>query len=92
MLLQPLGKCGHYGQACRTHHSTEPSYDPPLHHYHSAAFLPLPPHLQPPGLVPPGREYMNETDREDRNEQSRTSESAGECHATGHCLQHIRSI
>ncbi len=42
--------------------------------------------------VPPGRKYMNETDREDRNEQSRTSESAGECHATGHCLQHIRSI
>ena len=24
MLLQPPGKCGHYGQACRTHHSTEP--------------------------------------------------------------------
>lgn len=29
MLLQPLGKCGHYSQACRTHRSTEPSYDPP---------------------------------------------------------------
>ena len=29
MLLQPPGKCGHYGQACRTHHSTEPLYDPP---------------------------------------------------------------
>ena len=41
MPLQPPGKCGHYGQACRTHHSTEPSYEPPrttttrLHFLHS---------------------------------------------------------
>src|SRR5690242_13780182 len=45
MLLQPPGTYAHYGQACRTHHSTEPSYEPPLYHYHPTAFLctPSPP-------------------------------------------------
>ena len=52
-LLQPPGKCGHYGQACRTHHSTEPSYDPPLHHHHPAPFLTPPPQPRPSSLVDP---------------------------------------
>ena len=53
MLLQPRDKYGHYGQACRTHHSTEPSYEPPLYYYHPPAFLALPPHPRPLGLVDP---------------------------------------
>ena len=45
MLLQPLGKYGHYGQAYRTPYSTEPSCGPPLYYYYPAAFLALPPYL-----------------------------------------------
>ena len=41
MTLQPPGKCVHYGQACRTHSSTEPSYEPPLYHYYLPVFLNL---------------------------------------------------
>ncbi len=53
MLLQPPSKCGHYGQAFRTHHNTEPSYEPPLHYYHLATFLTLLHYLWPPSLVHP---------------------------------------
>ena len=51
MLLQPPSKCRHYSQAYRTHHSTEPSYEPLQHYYHLATFLTLPPHLRHPSLL-----------------------------------------
>jgi len=53
MLLYPPGKYEHYSQACRIHHSTELSYDPPLHYYYLPVFLTLPPYPRPLGLVDP---------------------------------------
>lgn len=34
MILQPLNRLVHYGQAYRKRHSTMPSYKPPLHNNH----------------------------------------------------------
>jgi len=53
MILQPPSRYGHYGQACRTRYSTEPSYEPPLHYYYPAISLVLPPHLRPSSQIDP---------------------------------------
>ena len=55
VILQPPGKCVHYGQACRRRHSTVPSYDPPRHDHHPVDFPVLPAHPQPSDLVDPLR-------------------------------------
>ncbi|KAK4205939.1 fungal-specific transcription factor domain-containing protein [Rhypophila decipiens] len=52
-ILQPPCTCVHYGQACRTRHSTESSYENPLHHHHFVVFPGLPAHLQPSDPVDP---------------------------------------
>jgi len=50
-ILQPPDTCVHYGQACRTGHSTESSCESPLHH-HYFVVLPAPTaHPQPSDLV-----------------------------------------
>lgn len=53
MILQPPDTCVHYGQACRTDHSTKSSYKPPLHHDYLAVFPGLTAHQQPSGPVNP---------------------------------------
>jgi len=52
-ILQPPCTCVHYGQACRIRHSTESSYETPLHHHHFVVFPGLPAHLQPSNPVDP---------------------------------------
>ena len=52
-ILQPLCTCVHCGQACRTRHSTESSYETPLHHYHFVVFPEPTAHPQPSDLVDP---------------------------------------
>jgi len=52
-ILQPPDTCVHYGQACRTGHSTESSYETPLHHHHFIVFLAPTAHPRPSNLVDP---------------------------------------
>jgi len=38
IILQPPYTYVHYGQACRTRHSTKSLYKTPLHHHHFIVF------------------------------------------------------
>ena len=52
-ILQPLYTYVHYGQAYRTLHSTESSYETPLHHHHFIVFPGPTTYLQPSNPVDP---------------------------------------
>ena len=52
-ILQPPYTCVHYGQAYRTLHNTESSYETPLHYYYFVVFPGPTAHPQPPNLVDP---------------------------------------
>jgi len=47
IILQPPCTYVYYGQACRIRHSTESSYETPLHHYYFIVFPKPTAHPQP---------------------------------------------
>ena len=52
-ILQPPDRCVHYGQAYRIDHSTDSSYETPLHYHYLAAFPGLLAYPQPFNLLDP---------------------------------------